>query len=60
MGKAFLPLCPKTGTTVMGKVRLTSKVLTMVEGGTSYRRIASELKLSKNTVIEIVKRHREA
>jgi len=38
--------------------RLTPKVLTMIEGGLSYRRIACELKLAKNTVIQIVKRHR--
>jgi len=36
--------------------RLTPRVLSMVEGGVSYRRIACELKLAKNTVIEIVKR----
>jgi putative DNA-invertase from lambdoid prophage Rac len=40
--------------------RLTPKVLTMVEEGLSYRRIACELKLAKNTVIQIVKRSREA
>jgi Site-specific recombinases, DNA invertase Pin homologs len=38
--------------------RLTPKVLAMIEAGASYRRIASELKLSKNTVIEVVRRHR--
>ncbi len=36
--------------------RLTPRVLSMVEGGVSYRRIACELKLAKNTVMEIVKR----
>lgn len=38
--------------------RLTPKVLKMVEEKVSYRRIAFELRMSKNTVIEIVKRHR--
>lgn len=38
--------------------RLAPNVLDMVEGGYSYRYIASELHLSKTTVSEIVKRHR--
>lgn len=39
--------------------RLAPKVLRMVEEGHSYRAIAKALKLSKNTVMEIVHRHRE-
>lgn len=38
---------------------LASKVIQMVEAGTAYRTIAHDLKLSKTTVTEIVKRHRE-
>jgi putative DNA-invertase from lambdoid prophage Rac len=38
--------------------RLAPQVLEMVEQGSSYRRIAKELNLSKTTVSEIVKRHR--
>ncbi|MBZ0187713.1 MAG: recombinase family protein [Candidatus Obscuribacterales bacterium] len=38
--------------------RLAPKVLSMVEEGTSYRAIADELDISKNTVTDIVKRHR--
>lgn len=40
--------------------KLTPKVLKMAEQGVSYRRIAFELRMSKNTVTEIVKRHRSA
>lgn len=36
--------------------RLTPKVFELVESGRSYREIAKELKISKNTVMEIVKR----
>ena len=39
--------------------RLTPKVLLMVEQGNSYRQIAGALHLSKTTVNEIVKRHRQ-
>ena len=39
--------------------RLTPKVLQMVEQGNSYRQIAGALHLSKTTVNEIVKRHRQ-
>lgn len=39
--------------------RLTPKVLELVGSGNSYRAIAKELKLSKNTVLFIVKRSRE-
>ena len=38
--------------------RLTPKVLALVAAGRSYRLIARELGLSKNTVLEIVKRKR--
>ena len=38
---------------------LAPKVIQMVEAGTAYRTIAHDLKLSKTTVTEIVKRHRE-
>ena len=38
--------------------RLASKVLTLVAQGRSYRLIGREVGLSKNTVAEIVKRHR--
>ena len=38
--------------------RLAPKVLHLVEEGRSYRDIAKELKLSKNTVMSIVHRHR--
>jgi len=38
---------------------LAPKVIQMVEGGTAYRTIAHDLKLSKTTVTEIVKRHRQ-
>ncbi len=39
--------------------RLAPKVLQMVEQGNSYRQIAGALHLSKTTVNEIVKRHRQ-
>jgi putative DNA-invertase from lambdoid prophage Rac len=39
--------------------RLTPKVLQLIEAGWSYRRIGKELAISKNTVTEIVKRHRD-
>lgn len=39
--------------------RLGPKVLRMIQQGDSYREVAKELKLSKNTVSAIVKRHRE-
>jgi len=39
--------------------RLTPKVLKAVEAGKSYRWIARDLGISKNTVTEIVKRNRE-
>lgn len=38
--------------------RLTLKVLEYVKAGWSYRKIGRELNISKNTVTEIVKRHR--
>ena len=38
--------------------RFTPKVLALVADGRSYRLIARELGLSKNTVLEIVKRNR--
>jgi DNA invertase Pin-like site-specific DNA recombinase len=38
--------------------RLAPKVLALVTDGRSYRLIARELGLSKNTVLEIVKRNR--
>ncbi len=37
--------------------RLAPKVLALKEQGDSYRQIAKELKISKNTVTDIVKRH---
>ena len=40
--------------------RLAPKVLKMVEDGLSYRHIAYQLRLSKTTVVEIVKRHRQS
>jgi DNA invertase Pin-like site-specific DNA recombinase len=40
--------------------RLAPKVLKMVEEGCSYRKIAYHLRLSKTTVVEIVKRHRQS
>lgn len=40
--------------------RLAPKVLQMVARGISYRQIARELHLSKTTVNDIVKRHRQA
>lgn len=39
--------------------RLTPQVLTQIAEGRSYRWIARDLSISKNTVAEIVKRHRE-
>jgi DNA invertase Pin-like site-specific DNA recombinase len=39
---------------------LAPKVIQMAEAGTSYRTIAHDLKLSKTTVTEIVKRHWQA
>lgn len=39
---------------------LAPKVIQMVEAGDSYRSIAQALKLSKTTVNDIVKRHRQA
>lgn len=41
-------------------LRLTPKVLYLVEQGHSYRQIAKELHLSKNTVNEIAKQYRKA
>jgi putative DNA-invertase from lambdoid prophage Rac len=38
--------------------RLAPKVLECVKAGWSYRKIGRELKISKNTVTEIVKRYR--
>ena len=38
--------------------RLAPKVLECVKAGWSYRKIGRELHMSKNTVTEIVKRHR--
>lgn len=38
--------------------KLTPKVLKMANQGVSYRKIAFDLRMSKNTVVEIVKRHR--
>jgi putative DNA-invertase from lambdoid prophage Rac len=38
--------------------RLAPKVLALVAAGRSYRLISRELRLSKNTVLEIVKRNR--
>jgi DNA invertase Pin-like site-specific DNA recombinase len=38
--------------------RLTPKVLELVESGKGYRQIAEELKISKNTVMQVVKRCR--
>jgi len=38
--------------------RLTSKVMALVAKGRSYRLIGREVGLSKNTVADIVKRHR--
>lgn len=40
--------------------RLSPKVIGLVENGLSYRSIASQLKISKTTVTDIVKRHRIA
>ena len=40
--------------------RLTPQVIQMVEEKVPYRTIAHDLKLSKTTVTEIVKRHRQA
>jgi DNA invertase Pin-like site-specific DNA recombinase len=40
--------------------RLAPKVLQMVEQGSSYRQIAQALHLSKTTVNDIVKRHRQS
>ena len=40
--------------------KLAPKVLKMVEQGYSYRKIASALHLSKTTVNDIVKRHRQS
>ncbi len=38
--------------------RLAPKVIKLVEEGQPYRQIAARLKMSKTTVVEIVKRHR--
>lgn len=40
--------------------RFASQVLQMVEQGSSYRTIAQALRLSKTTVNDIVKRHRQS
>ena len=40
--------------------RLVPKVLQAVSEGRSYRWIARDLGISKNTVLDIVKRHRQA
>jgi putative DNA-invertase from lambdoid prophage Rac len=39
---------------------LSPKVLQLVESGYSYRKIAEKLNLSKTTVNDIVKRHRQS
>lgn len=39
--------------------KLAPKVLELVAAGQSYRQVAAALQLSKNTVTEIVKRHRQ-
>lgn len=39
--------------------RLTPKVMSLIEEGRSYRFIARELKLSKNTVMVIAQRERK-
>lgn len=39
--------------------KLGAKVLQLVESGCSYRKIAEQLNLSKTTVNDIVKRHRQ-
>lgn len=39
--------------------RLAPKVLAMIEEGRSYRFIARELNISKNTVLDIVQRYRK-
>lgn len=39
--------------------RIAPKVMSLIENGRSYRFIASELKISKNTVMNIVHRSRE-
>ena len=39
--------------------RLAPKVMKLVEEGRSYRFIAYELKMSKNTVMDIVHRYRD-
>jgi putative DNA-invertase from lambdoid prophage Rac len=39
--------------------RLASKVLALVDQGRSYRLIGREVGLSKNTIADIVKRHRD-
>lgn len=40
--------------------KLKPKVLQMVRDGYSYRKIAEQLNLSKTTVNDIVKRHKES
>ena len=40
--------------------RLAPKVLKLIEHGNSYRSIAAQLRISKTTVSDIVKRHRSA
>jgi putative DNA-invertase from lambdoid prophage Rac len=40
--------------------KLGAKVLQLVESGSSYRKIAEQLNLSKTTVNDIVKRHRQS
>lgn len=40
--------------------KLGAKVLQLVESGCSYRKIAEQLNLSKTTVNDIVKRHRQS
>jgi transposase len=38
---------------------LASKVLALVDQGRRYRLVAREVRLSQNTVADIVKRHRD-
>ncbi len=40
--------------------KLSPKVLQLLESGYSYRKIAEKLNLSKTTVNDIVKRHRQS
>lgn len=50
----------RNGVFSSSKYKLAPKVVALIEEGRSYRWIARDLSISKNTVMDIVKRARDA